>query len=278
MVVVTGTKRSGTSMWMRMLVEGGLPHFGERFPARWQESIPTANPHGFYESRLRRGVYYATNPDPETGEYLAAAATRDHAVKVFIPGVVRTERAYLRRVVATMRSWRSYARSIAALHAEEDAWLLDHPKEGSTGAQAVARARKRRGSVPAPIGWFLENFELVRDFSARRYPIHFVSYERLLAEPEATVAKVVDWVGLGDVEAMVACIDPSLRRSPSRTPVASEAVVGTEDIALFDAFYEAIHEHSSIPKALVAPLNATWKRLSEEVGRGAVSDRTPPVA
>ena len=92
MVVVTGTKRSGTSLWMRMLIEAGLPSIGEAFPTVWGDSIRDANPHGFFESRLRRGIWFATNPDPRTGAYLHAGPTRLHAVKVFVPGVIRTER------------------------------------------------------------------------------------------------------------------------------------------------------------------------------------------
>ena len=267
MVVVTGTKRSGTSLWMRMLVEGGLDHIGDRFPSTWGASIREANPNGFYESRLRRGVYFATNPDPRTGRYLTDAATRQVAVKVFIPGVVRTERAYLHRVVATLRTWRSYARSIARLEAHEAAWAAAHPREGESPEAAVARLQAGRSRIPAPVEWFLENYELVRDFAVRRYPIHFVTYERLLAEPEATIHKVFDWLGTGDPTLAQAVIDPNLRRSPSLAPVASEAAVGSEEIKLFDAFYDAIHADSSIPQSLVEPLNATWKRLSEIHGR-----------
>lgn len=267
MIVVTGTKRSGTSLWMRMLVEGGLDHIGDRFPSTWGESIREANPNGFYESRLRRGIYFGTNPHPKTGAYLRAGATRDVAVKVFIPGVVRTERAYLHRVVGTMRTWRSYARSMARLDAYEEAWVREHPRDGESPADAVARLRASRSPIPHPVEWFLENYELVRDFAVRRYPIHFVTYERLLAEPDATLDKVFAWLGTGDPDAARGVIDPSLRRSPSHPPVASEASVGTEEIRLFDAFYEAIHETSSIPRSLVGPLNDTWRRLAEQHGR-----------
>ncbi len=273
MIIVTGTKRSGTSLWMRMLVEGGLDHIGERFPSTWGESIREANPNGFYESRLRRGIYFATNPDPRNGRYLRAADTHKVAVKVFIPGVVRTERAYLHRVVATLRTWRSYARSMARLDAHEEAWVAKNPRKGETPEQAVARLRASRSPLPAPIEWFLENYELVRDFAVRRYPIHFVTYERLLADPDATLDKVFDWIGTGDPGPAKGVIDPALRRSPSMKPVPSEASVGTEEIRLFDAFYEAIHESSSIPKSLVEPLNATWKRLSEAHGRKDTRER-----
>lgn len=279
MVVVTGTKRSGTSLWMRMLIEAGLPSIGEAFPTVWGESIRDANPHGFFESRLRRGIWFATNPDPRTGAYLHANQTRLHAVKVFVPGVIRTERAYLHRVVATMRDWRSYARSIADLEEQELRWASRNPREGESAADAEARVVAHRPTLPAPIEWFLENFELVRDFSVRRYPIHFASYERLLAEPEATVGKVLGWIGTGEADRAAACVDPALRRSSDRPPVASEAEVDDGTAELFDAFYRAIHEGSSLPRDLLEPLNATWTELSDRYGRKSArelsSDQEP---
>lgn len=66
MVVVTGTWRSGTSLWMQVLQAAGLPVIGDRFPKRFA-ALRQANPAGFWESRLRTGIYYATNPDRETG-------------------------------------------------------------------------------------------------------------------------------------------------------------------------------------------------------------------
>ncbi|MCA9492478.1 MAG: hypothetical protein KC621_21240 [Myxococcales bacterium] len=272
MVVVTGTKRSGTSLWMRMLIEAGLPSIGEAFPTVWGDSIRDANPHGFFESRLRRGIWFATNPDPRTGAYLHAGPTRLHAVKVFVPGVIRTERAYLHRVVATMRDWRSYARSIADLEEQEARWAAKNPREGETAAEAEARVVARRPTLPAPVEWFLENFELVRDFSVRRYPIHFATYERLLAEPEATVGKVLAWIGTGEADRAAACVDPALRRSADRAPVASEAAIDAATAELFDSFYAAIHDGSSLPRDLLEPLNTTWAELSERYGRRRASE------
>lgn len=266
MVVVTGTKRSGTSLWMQILIHGGLEHIGEAFPHKWSESIVEANPKGFYESRLRTGIFYATNPDPRTGAYLRHQDTKKHAVKVFIPGVVRTEIAYLHRVVATLRDWRSYSRSIDALYAKEDAWLFDNPGDGRTGEQAVASAQAKRPGVPAPIEWFLENYDLVRDFAVRRYPISFVSYDTLLTDPEPVVSRVLEWVGQGNVRAAMDAIDPELRRSQQREAVASEAVVDPAAERVFDDFYDAIHSSGRLPRTLLPELNELWTRLQKEFG------------
>ncbi len=267
MVIVTGTKRSGTSLWMRMLREAGLPSIGEAFPAVWGDSIRDANPHGFYESRYRLGIYFATNPEPTTGFYLTAKATRLHAVKVFVPGVIRTERAYLHRVVACMREWRSYSRSIHRLTSQEDAWLQDNPKDGMTGEESVAKARAGRSPIPAPVEWFLENYELVRDFAVRRYAMNFMTYERLMDDPEAALNRIFEWIGTGDIAKALACVDRDLHRAPDYEPVPSESEVSEQDAALFDAFYQAIHEGSALPPELLGPLNDTWARLSEEYSK-----------
>ncbi len=52
---------------------------------------------------LRAGIYYATNPHPRTGAYFFPEQVEHHCVKVFIPGLVRTDRAFIGRVVASMR-------------------------------------------------------------------------------------------------------------------------------------------------------------------------------
>ena len=70
MIIVTGTKRSGTSMWMQLLTAAGFPPIGDAFPRNWETTLKDANPGGFWESELRRGIYYETNPDPKTGTYL----------------------------------------------------------------------------------------------------------------------------------------------------------------------------------------------------------------
>lgn len=251
---------------MQIWIGAGLPSIGEAFPRTWNESIRQANPKGFYESRLREGVFYATNPDPQTGAYLAPDATRQHVVKVFIPGVVRTAIAFLHRVGATLRHWRSYCRSLHRLYTEEDAWLRQHPPPGMTPEQALAAARKSRGNMPAPVEWFRENYDLIRDFAVRRYPINLVTYERLIETPEPVVQAVLNWIGRGDLSRALAVIDPDLSRSPRREPAPDEDAIDSPTARVFDDLHAAIHRESRIPRSLLADLNATERRLREEYG------------
>lgn len=127
MILVCGTKRSGTSLWMQMLGAAGYSIIGEAFPSVWEESIREANPRGFFESRLRQGVFFATNPDPESGEFIFPDPSKNHAVKVFVPGLVRTDYAFIDRVVGTMRHWSAYSTSLSRLYELEDRGPLPQP-------------------------------------------------------------------------------------------------------------------------------------------------------
>ena len=194
-IVVTGTRRAGTSMWMQILAAAGYSVIGERFPGGWATSLRAANPDGFYESLLRNGVYYRTNPHPETGEYASPEESRRHAVKVFLPGLIKSDRAYLDHVIATVRPWRAYVASLRRLYALEDA-----NRAGGDADEPPPR-------MPPGLEWWEDHYALLRDLAIRRYPCHVQSYERLLADPRGVIGRVLAWLGDGgDVEAAVAVV------------------------------------------------------------------------
>lgn len=200
MIVVSGTKRSGTSMWMQVLRQAGLASLGEAFPRGWDRRIAAANPRGFFESDYRTGIYYRTNPHPESGHYLEASATRQVAVKIFAHGVVRTERAYLDRLIICVRPWRDYTASLLRLRALE--------AEGSRDPDAK---RAREPQLPPPLAWWEEHLALMRDVFARGLDARWVSYDAVLASPMTAVPPVIAWLGAGDAAAAAAAVEPSLR-------------------------------------------------------------------
>ena len=142
MILVTGMKRSGTSMWMQVLEAAGYKWIGQHYLGAWEKSIQAANPRGFYESRLRQGIFFATNPDPATGAFLPPDATRRHVVKVFIPGLIRTDLAYLDRALATLRPWREQVVSLRRLYAMEDAFFATLPDDQREYGVAAAMLRE----------------------------------------------------------------------------------------------------------------------------------------
>jgi len=261
MIIVTGTKRSGTSMWMQLLKAAGFPPIGNAFPRNWEKTIKDANPAGFYESELRKGIYYATNPDPKSGAYLFPEQTRRHAVKVFIPGLIKTDRAFIDRVVATVRPWRQYVRSLSRLYTME------------REAQSEAR-KKKESELPDPvfmspvIEWWVENFSLFSDIVTRRYPFYVVAYESVLEDPDKTLRDVFGWLGDGDVEAAIAHVEPALRTQNDTshdTAIDEESDIEPEVIDVFDALYEVVRNQTPLQQSFVDQLNEANQRLSERI-------------
>lgn len=267
MIVVTGTKRSGTSMWMQVLGAAGFPVIGDAFPSYWGEGMREANPQGFYESHLRRGIYYRTNPDPRTGAFLHPRATKEHVVKVFIPGVVRSDLAFLHRVLATMRHWRDYGPSLRRLYSLEDHHIETAPLEPGESpeqrAAALEAARRCRGTLPPAIDWFFETFDLIRDVSTRRYAFHLVPYERLLADPEAEIARALTWIGRGDLKAASAVVDA---RSAGRRAHEDEGIE-PHFADFFDELYATVLARGSLSRSMVERMN-TVRTEAEEAWRG----------
>ncbi|MBK9648786.1 MAG: hypothetical protein IPO67_27155 [Deltaproteobacteria bacterium] len=112
MIIVTGTKRSGTSLWMQILQGAGFEVLGSKYPLGWETSIRDANPKGFYESILRRGVYYATNPHPKTGAYISPSAQPRPRREGVRPG----PRAQRRRLLEPRDHHRAPLAGVRALH------------------------------------------------------------------------------------------------------------------------------------------------------------------
>lgn len=279
MIIVTGTKRSGTSMWMHVLVAAGLPHIGERFPEGWGELLGMANPDGFFESELSAGIYFRTNPHPLTGAYLAPQQTRHHAVKVFIPGLVRTDVAFIDRCVATVRSWREYVastRRVRALQAE------------------TAAPPDDEGLLPPALEWWCSNYALLRDLAIRGYPVHVVSYDALLRDPERVAAEVLGWIGQGDADRAAAVVRPELRTGGglsaaagsgdtgsgdggSSSDEASSSAAGSYDdealaegigrrhLEVFDELYATIDAERPLTEGFIETLNQTDQQLRPAV-------------
>jgi hypothetical protein len=268
MIIVTGTKRSGTSMWMQILGAAGLPLFGEAFPRDWGRTLRDANPEGFYESILRQGIYWRTNPHPRTGMYFFPEQVQRHAVKVFIPGLVRTDRAYIGRVIASVRPWQEYCRSLRRLWAMEDAVLAErHP--GRTPLPRLSPA----------LEWWSENYMLIRDVAIRRYPVHLQSYDGLLEDPEGVLRRTFAWLGVGDAAAAMAAVkperrtqrvhDPDARRQPDPgsgpDPDPDRAALDPAVVEVFDLLYQVVHAGEPVRPELLAAFNATQVELAPRI-------------
>lgn len=249
MIVVTGTMRSGTSMWMQALAASGLKLIGAEFPANWKERIGSANSQGFFESSLRGGIYYRTNPHPETGTYLQPDRTRLHVVKVFAQGLVRSEIAFLHRVVLTIRPFREYVSSITRLM----------EIERRAKAQELGRDVPAPLHVPHALRWWDDNFSAFRDSLIRGYPTHAIAYDTVLEDRDA-VARTLQWVGAPDLEAGLARIDQRLRTqragaASGEDATACDAELPAAAIEVFDELYDRVRSSRGFDPDFLARMN-----------------------
>ena len=252
MIIVTGTKRSGTSMWMDILQKAGLPILGEQFPVDWENKLKDANPGGFFESRLRDGINFTSNPDPNTGFYLSPSKHHGHAIKLFIPGLVRSDLAFVDRVIATIRPWREFSTSITRLRAIEDS---HRPKDEPLPVYLTPE-----------LEWWSENFALIKDLACRRYPIYMVSYDNVVTNPEKTIGEIINWIGAGNVTLATSAIKKEYRTQKKVTYTSHKAI--TPDIAnLFDELYQRVDQGSNLELDFLARLNAANLVLSPIINK-----------
>ncbi len=251
MIIVAGSKRSGSSMWMQVLKAAGLTVLGDPFPSNWRESIGDANPRGFFESKLVHGVYFRTNPDPRTGAYLRPADTRELAVKVFAPGLVRTDVAYLDRVIITIRPWREHTVSMKKL------------RELGASAHGLDESRAGKLHMSPALEWWSDYYALIRDAAIRGYPVHVQPYSTLLANPRKVLEPIFEWLGGGDVDAAAGAVDPGLHRNQEAQLMGEvhDPFLDPETIQLFDDLYQTLSDEAPLDDALIGRLNDTQSRL-----------------
>jgi hypothetical protein len=261
MIIVTGTKRSGTSMWMQILKAAGYPILGEAFPRDWGETIREANKQGFFESPLRLGIYYATNPHPRTGAFLAPKETRRLAVKVFAVGLVKSDLAYVGKVVASMRHWREYKRSLERLYEmERDNKLAKAARTGRPPQEVPSLS-----TISPVLEWWNDNYILIRDALIRRYPMHMVSYASVLRDAENVVRETLRWIGGGDADAAVAAVQEVLRTQRVDERSAGESGVAAEHEELFDELYARVDRRKPLDAAFIDRLNAAHDQLGPQI-------------
>lgn len=246
MIVVTGTGRSGTSMWLQVLEALGLTVVGDAFPNTWDPRVRASNSRGFYESTLVDGINFHTNPNPHSGALLVPEQTRALAVKIFSTGLVSTERAFLDRVIVSVRHWRSFRES-----------MLKHRE--LIRSTLAGRDEAAPNPMPPVLKWWVENHALLVDAHRRGYAVRFISYESVLAEPERVVPETIDWLGVdGSVEAAIAAVQPSARpaqQEPWTGPTEPVDGVSVDCLTVMDELFSAIHGGHPIDDA------GLWERV-----------------
>lgn len=267
MLFVTGTKRSGTTMWIQVLRAAGFPILGEALPRGFSPALHEKAPEGYYEALLRDGVYFRTNPHPLTDEYFLPEQVEGYVVKVSVAGLIRSERAYVSHLLANVRDWREYEASLLRLRAEEREAL----------ARSGRPVPRDSSPIPAAYEWWTENFALLRDIHLRRYPARLQTYEQILERPEQVLSDVLAWLGRGDLAAAVPAITPAYR--PQTRP--DSGSVAPRLARAFDDLYAAVAAGKPFPTALLRDLAATNRAIQQEIEqlkRKARPPRPPPPA
>lgn len=261
MIIVTGTKRSGTSMWMQILKAAGYPVLGERFPRDWGRTIRAANKEGFYESPLRHGIHAATNRHPETGEPLDPRALQRVVVKVFARGLLRTELPYITKVIGCMRHWREVQHSLARLYAMEHANKLALAERRGWSSEVLPSL----AHPPSVLEWWNDHVSLLRDAGRRRYPLHLVTYASVLRPASRVVENALDWLGGGQVQAAVARIQPELRTQALEALPVEVSGLLPEHEAVFDELYARVDAGVALDAAFLGTMDRVHTALAPRI-------------
>lgn len=239
MIVVSGTGRSGTSLWMQILGAAGLPLRGDVFPEGW-ERFASANPRGYFESSLVEGL---------TARAYSGPPTRELAVKVLLRGIPLSRLVHLDAVVVSVRHWRGYAGSMRR------------------AKEIFGRALEGDGVDPC-VKWWLDHAMFIEDALMRGYPFRFVSFEATLERPEEVLPSVLSWLGLPCDERTLAAVEPALW---SRS-TADLSAVPARWAERFDELYDRMATGAPLDDSFLARMRAFQEELLEELARDGRSE------
>lgn len=259
---------------MQILINGGFPFIGNAYSGIWKDSIGDANKKGFYESKLRYGINYHNNPNPDNGIYLHPRPTVQHAVKVFVPGLLKTELTFIHRVVATIRPWNEYCSSIERLLNMEDEYMATQPEKEGELPRAV-KAIVRRPNVHPVFVWWRDNFELLFDALTRKYPINLVAYDKLLESPETVIPLVLQWCNHSleqdffrskaydlKLEAAIQMVEKGMRTQKS--PAVTAPGIPDHILQVFDDVYACFYQGGSrITNEFCTMLNTAHQEIEQ---------------
>ena len=181
--IVSGAPRSGTSMMMRMLEQGGIPPLtdGVRPPDR-------DNPHGYFE-------YEPVKRTKDDASWLAHAAGRAVKMVHVLLRDLPADRDY--RVVLMRRDLREMLASQRLMleRLGRDAGKLSDERKAEIFAAQLAETERWLRSTP-------------------RFACLAVDYNELVANPQPHAERIAEFLGRGlDVAAMCAVVDPGLWRN-----------------------------------------------------------------
>jgi len=182
-VVVSGLPRSGTSMMMKMLAEGGLEVVSDAL-----RTADDDNPNGYFEFEPVKQL--------GAGQTAWLAEAGGKVVKIISSLLEYLPRTHHYKIIFMERELQEVLASQQK--------MLKNRQEQSAVADAELRAE------------FDQHLAAIKYWLARQpnMEIMYISYNAMLAEPAAHVTQVVEFLGLPlDREKMLAVPSPSLYRN-----------------------------------------------------------------
>lgn len=182
--VVSGMPRSGTSMMMRMLDEGGLPAFSDRL-----RTADDDNPNGYYE-------YEPVKELPTNKDWVPQA--RGHAVKVIYKLVYELPTDTPYRIVFM-------AREISEVMASQNR-MLERSGVTPSAAETEQFAAFFRADLAKFKTWVAQQPNI---------DILYIDYHRVLGDTAAAASEIAAFLGRADfdINAMAAVVNPDLYRN-----------------------------------------------------------------
>lgn len=179
-IIVSGLPRSGTSLMMQMLDNGGVEVVTDGI-----RTADTDNPKGYYEFEKVKGIKRDASWLP---------GTRGKAFKMISQLLYDLPPSERFRIIFMERDFDEMLTSQEKML--ERLGKAAAPREQITGAYTVHLDRLHE--------WLARqsNMELLR-----------ISYNDLLAQPREHAERVRQFLGVGDVESMARTVDPSLYRN-----------------------------------------------------------------
>ena len=106
-----------------------------------------------------------------------------------------------------------------------------------------------------------------------------MTYEETLSDPARVVTEVIHWLRVGDAEAALQTVKPSLSTQRGATLPVPEHV-SAEHAAVFDELYRRVRERAAFDQSFIDTLNATNEallpRIEAEAKRVAEARQQPP--
>ena len=182
-IVVSGLPRSGTSMMMRILAEGGLPVVTDHFRAADED-----NPNGYFELEAVKKM--------SEGDVAWLAEASGKAVKVISALLEHLPRAFFYKIIFMERE-------IEEILASQRKMLANRNKELKSNDGEVAQQFQRHLSTLRP--WLARqpNMEVM-----------YVSYNALVSNPEPFCRRLIEFTGAAlDLDGMLSVPSQELYRN-----------------------------------------------------------------